>query len=282
MSSILPYPKPSIPDDLRRQLDRLPPAERVEVVRSLLGEAACRQLGIFPLPQGFKLSVVMPVYNEVSWLVEVLRRVRAVPVPKEIIIVDDCSTDGTRDLLRSMEGDDDLRILYQPVNRGKGAAVRTGLAHASGDVVLIQDADLEYDPAEYPRLIQPIVDGRADVVYGSRFIGDQHRVLYFWHRVGNAVLTALSNVFTNLNLTDMETCYKVFRREVVQGLVLKSNRFGIEPELTAKVARHRNPAWRVYEVPISYSGRTYEEGKKIGLKDAFTALYCIVRYWLMD
>ncbi len=282
MSSILPYPKPSIPDDLRRQLDRLSADERMEVLRSLMGDAACRQLGLFPLPPGFKLSVVMPVYNERAWLAEVLRRVRAVPIPKEIIIVDDCSTDGTRELLRSMEGDEDLRILYQPVNRGKGAAVRAGLPHATGDLVLIQDADLEYDPAEYPRLIQPIVDGRADVVYGSRFIGDQHRVLYFWHRVGNAVLTALSNVFTNLNLTDMETCYKVFRREVVQGLTLKSNRFGIEPELTAKVARHRNPKWRVYEVPISYAGRTYEEGKKIGLKDVFTALYCIVRYWLMD
>ncbi len=282
MSSILPYPKPSIPDDLRRQLDRLSADERMEVLRSLMGDAACRQLGLFPLPPGFKLSVVMPVYNERAWLAEVLRRVRAVPIPKEIIIVDDCSTDGTRELLRSMEGNEDLRILYQPVNRGKGAAVRAGLPHATGDLVLIQDADLEYDPAEYPRLIQPIVDGRADVVYGSRFIGDQHRVLYFWHRVGNAVLTALSNVFTNLNLTDMETCYKVFRREVVQGLTLKSNRFGIEPELTAKVARHRNPKWRVYEVPISYAGRTYEEGKKIGLKDVFTALYCIVRYWLMD
>ncbi len=227
MSSILPYPKPSIPDDLRRQLDRLSADERMEVLRSLMGDAACRQLGLFPLPPGFKLSVVMPVYNERAWLAEVLRRVRAVPIPKEIIIVDDCSTDGTRELLRSMEGDEDLRILYQPVNRGKGAAVRAGLPHATGDLVLIQDADLEYDPAEYPRLIQPIVDGRADVVYGSRFIGDQHRVLYFWHRVGNAVLTALSNVFTNLNLTDMETCYKVFRREVVQGLTLKSNRFGI-------------------------------------------------------
>lgn len=282
MSSVLPYPKPALPDDLRRQLDRLSPDGRVEVVRSLLGDAACRQLGIYPIPAGFKLSVVMPVFNEREWLPEVLRRVRAVPIPKEIIIVDDYSTDGTRALLHEMEADDDLRILYQPGNQGKGAAVRTGLKHASGDVVLVQDADLEYDPAEYPKLIQPILDGRADVVFGSRFIGEQHRVLYYWHSIANRMLTTLSNMFTNLNLTDMETCYKVFRREVVAKIDLKSNRFGIEPELTAKIARHRNPKWRVFEVPISYSGRTYEEGKKIGLKDAFTALYCIVRYWLVD
>src|SRR4051794_30323314 len=215
MSSVLPYPKPSLPDDLRRQLDRLSPDGRVEVVRSLLGDAACRQLGIYPIPAGFKLSVVMPVFNEREWLPEVLRRVRAVPIAKEIIIVDDCSSDGTRALLHEMENDDDLRILYQPTNQGKGAAVRAGLKHASGDVVLIQDADLEYDPAEYPKLIQPILDGRADVVFGSRFIGEQHRVLYYWHSIANRMLTTLSNMFTNLNLTDMETCYKVFRREVV-------------------------------------------------------------------
>lgn len=282
MSSVLPYPKPSLPEDLRRQVDRLSAAERVDVLRSLLGDAACRQLGLFPPPAGFKLSVLVPVYNEREWLPELLRRVRAVPIAKEIILVDDCSTDGTRDLLTEMEADDDLRVLYQPRNQGKGAAVRAGLKHATGDVVLIQDADLEYDPAEYPRLIQPILDGRADVVFGSRFIGEQHRVLYFWHSIANRILTTLSNMFTNLNLTDMETCYKVFRREVIQAIDLKSDRFGIEPELTAKVAKHRNPKWRVYEVPISYSGRTYEEGKKIGLKDAFTALYCIVRYWLVD
>src|SRR4051794_4013791 len=282
MSSVLPYPKPSLPDDLRRQVDRLSAAERVDVLRSLLGDAACRQLGLFPPPAGFKLSVVIPVYNEREWLTELLRRVRAVPIAKEIILVDDCSTDGTRDLLTEMEADDDLRVLYQPRNQGKGAAVRAGLKHATGDVVLIQDADLEYDPAEYPRLIQPILDGRADVVFGSRFIGEQHRVLYFWHSIANRVLTTLSNMFTNLNLTDMETCYKVFRREVIQGIELKSDRFGIEPELTAKVAKHRHPKWRVFEVPISYSGRTYEEGKKIGLKDAFIALYCIIRYWLVD
>ncbi len=236
-------------------------------------------MGIYPIPKGFKLSVVIPVYNEERWLREVVRRVQAVPIPMEIIIVDDCSTDGTRAILGELEGED-LRIIYQPVNRGKGAALREGFKHATGDVVLVQDADLEYDPAEYPRLLQPILENRADVVYGSRFIGESHRVLYFWHSVANRMLTTLSNMFTNLNLTDMETCYKVFRREVLQGIELRSDRFGFEPEITAKIAKKRNPAWRVYEVPISYSGRTYEEGKKIGLKDAFQALFCIIRYWL--
>jgi glycosyltransferase involved in cell wall biosynthesis len=257
------------------------PAERARLLRHLLGEPACRQLGIYPIPADFKLSVVIPVYNEEQWVRELLRRVRAVPIPKEIIVVDDCSKDGTRAVLRELEGGD-LRVFYQEVNQGKGAALREGFKHCTGDVVVVQDADLEYDPSEYPRLIQPILDNRADVVFGSRFIGESHRVLYFWHSVANSALTTLSNMFTNLNLTDMETCYKVFRREVIQGINLKSNRFGFEPEVTAKVARKRNPAWRVYEVPISYSGRTYEEGKKIGLKDAFTALYCILRYWKFD
>jgi glycosyltransferase involved in cell wall biosynthesis len=257
------------------------PAERVRVLQRLLGEPACRQLGIYPIPAGFRLSVVIPVYNEEQWVRELVRRVRAVPIPKEVIVVDDCSTDGTRDILRELDGDD-VRVIYQPVNHGKGAALREGFRHCTGDVVIVQDADLEYDPAEYPRLIQPILDNRADVVFGSRFIGDQHRVLYFWHSVANWVLTTLSNMFTNLNLTDMETCYKVFRREVLHGITVRSNRFGFEPEVTAKIARKRNPAWRIYEVPISYSGRTYEEGKKIGLKDAFTALYCILRYWKFD
>jgi glycosyltransferase involved in cell wall biosynthesis len=258
------------------------PTDRVGLAQQLLGEAACRQLGIFPIPEGFKLSVVIPVYNERQWIGEVLRRVRAVPIPKEIIVVDDCSTDGTRDLLRDLEAED-VRVFFQPSNQGKGAALREGFRRATGDIVLVQDADLEYDPAEYPRLIEPILHDRADVVFGSRFIGERHRVLYFWHAVANKVLTTLSNMFTNLNLTDMETCYKVFRREVLAGIHLKSNRFGFEPEVTAKVARRRaGRAWRIYEVPISYSGRTYEEGKKIGLRDAFTALYCIVRYWLFD
>jgi glycosyltransferase involved in cell wall biosynthesis len=267
-------------EELERLLERAAtPAERVEFLRRLLGDATCRQLGIFPIPPGFKLSVVIPVYNESRWICELLKRVQAVPIPKEIIIVDDCSTDGTRAILKTLE-EEGLRVVYQPHNQGKGAALREGFRHATGNVVIVQDADLEYDPAEYPRLIQPIIENRADVVFGSRFIGNSHRVLYFWHYVANQVLTTVSNMFTNLNLTDMETCYKVFRREALADIKLQSNRFGFEPEITAKIAKHANPAWRVYEVAISYSGRTYEEGKKIGLRDAFTALYCIVRYGL--
>src|SRR5262245_39063279 len=234
------------------------PELRVQVLQRLLGVGACRQLGIYPLPAGFKLSVVIPVYNEEQWVRELIRRVQAVPIPKEIIVVDDCSKDGTRAILQELAGGE-VRVFYQEVNQGKGAALREGFRHCTGDVVIVQDADLEYDPAEYPRLVQPILDNRADVVFGSRFVGETHRVLYFWHSVANWVLTTLSNMFTNLNLTDMETCYKVFRREVIQSIKLKSNRFGFEPEITAKIARRKNPAWRVYEVPISYSGRTYEE-----------------------
>jgi glycosyltransferase involved in cell wall biosynthesis len=263
---------------------RRPPAtheERLALLQELLGEPACRQLGLYPVPEGFKLSVVIPVYNEERWIREVVRRVQAVPIPKELVIVEDCSTDRTRDVLRELEGGN-VRVFYQPHNQGKGAALRRGFQEATGDVVLVQDADLEYDPSEYPRLIQPILDDRADVVYGSRFIGETHRVLYFWHYVANKALTLLSNMFTNLNLTDMETCYKVFRREVLRGLRLRSDRFGFEPEITAKIARRRKPAWRVYEIPISYAGRTYEEGKKIGLKDAFNAFYCILRYRYFD
>jgi glycosyltransferase involved in cell wall biosynthesis len=257
------------------------PEERLRLLHRLLGEPACRQIGIYPIPAGFKLSVVIPVYNEERWIREVVRRVRAVPIPKEVLIVDDCSQDGTRAILKELEGGE-VRVFYQPHNQGKGAALREGFRHATGDVILVQDADLEYDPAEYPRLLQPIIENRADVVYGSRFIGDCHRVLYFWHYIANKALTLLSNMFTNLNLTDMETCYKVFRREVLQDLRLKSDRFGFEPEITAKIARRRSPAWRVYEVPISYAGRTYEEGKKIGLKDALSAFYCILRFRYFD
>jgi glycosyltransferase involved in cell wall biosynthesis len=224
-----------------------------------------------------KLSIVIPCYNEARTIRTIVDRVRAAPVPdKEIIIVDDCSRDGTRDLLRTEIAPLVDQVIYHANNQGKGAALRTGFAAAKGDVVIVQDADLEYHPNEYPKLLQPIVDGRADVVFGSRFSGgDAHRVVYFWHMVGNKFLTLCSNMATNLNLTDMETCYKMCRREVLQKITIEENRFGFEPEITAKIARLRVP---IYEVGISYSGRTYEEGKKIGWRDGFRALYAIVKY----
>ena len=223
-----------------------------------------------------KLSVVIPAFNEAKTIREIVARVLAVPVEKEILIIDDGSTDGTREILRELDARDGVRVFLQPVNQGKGAAVSVGFRHATGDVVVVQDADLEYDPMEYLKLLAPIEQGHADVVYGSRFLGGgARRVLYFWHTVGNRFLTLASNMFTNLNLTDMETCYKMFRREVVQSMTIESRRFGIEPEITAKVARR---GYRVFEVPISYYGRTYEEGKKIGLKDAFSALWTIIRH----
>jgi len=221
----------------------------------------------------------MPVFNESRTIREILDRVRAVEIPKEIIIVDDGSTDGTRELLQGIAASDDLKIVLQPQNQGKGAALRAGFACASGDIIVIQDADLEYDPAEYPALIQPILDNRADVVYGSRFLGGPHRVHLFWHYVGNKALTTLSNMLTDLNLSDMETCYKAFRREVLQKFRLRENRFGFEPEFTTKIARTRN---RIYEVPISYSGRDYSEGKKIGWKDGVAAIYFILKYRFFD
>jgi glycosyltransferase involved in cell wall biosynthesis len=226
--------------------------------------------------EGMKLSVVIPVYNERRTIREIVKRVQAVAIDKEIVLVDDYSTDGTRDILREMAATEQLKVLFHDVNRGKGAALRTGFQNVTGDVVVVQDADLEYDPNEYGKLLQPIAAGRADVVYGSRFAGGEcHRVLYFWHSVGNKFLTLFSNAFTNLNLTDMETCYKMFRREVIQAIAVEENRFGFEPEVTGKVAAM---GCRVYEVGISYGGRTYDEGKKIGWKDGVRAIWCIVKY----
>jgi len=226
-----------------------------------------------------KLSVVIPVYNEAATLRELLDSVAAVDagIEKELVIVDDCSTDGTRDVLKAISAEHPAwRVLFHEVNRGKGAALRTGFGAATGDVVLIQDADLEYDPREYPLLLKPILERHADVVYGSRFLGGgPHRVCFFWHSVGNKVLTLFSNMMTNLNLTDMEVCYKVFRREVLAGITLREERFGFEVEITAKIARGR---WRIYEVPVSYYGRSYEEGKKITWRDGFRALWCILKY----
>ncbi len=281
-ASISVMDSPSNPDDDR---------ERIGWMIQNLGEPFCRRLGVYPVPEDLVISVVIPVYKELRTIHEILRQVRAVPLRKQIILVDDCSTDGTRELLQEWtRTQPDLTIAFHKTNQGKGAALRTGFALATGQIVIVQDADLEYDPAEYPRLIQPIVEGRADVVYGSRFIGESHRVLHFWHSMGNRFLTFLSNMFTDLNLTDMEVCYKVFRREVIQGIKLDSNRFGFEPEVTAKVSRFKMPArdgrparrCRIYELPVSYDGRDYSEGKKIGIKDGFQALYCIVRYGLRD
>jgi len=245
-----------------------------------------------------KISIVIPAYNEKATIEEILRRVLDTEVRKEVIIVDDCSTDGTRQILEGMaarqesneksapaqDGGEpvelrDLRFFFQASNQGKGAALRRGFAEANGEIVLVQDADLEYDPRDYGVLLEPIIDGRADVVYGSRFLGGPQRVHYFWHYVGNRTLTLFSDIFTNLKLTDMETCYKAMRKEVLKGMELKSNRFGFEVEITAKIAKGK---WRIYEVPISYAGRTYEEGKKITWKDGVQALWYIIRYRLGD
>ena len=230
-----------------------------------------------------KLSIVIPIYNEAATILDLLTLVAAVNIgmDKELVLVDDCSTDGSRDVLKNVAAaHPEWQILFHEVNQGKGAALRTGFAAATGDFVIIQDADLEYDPREYPLLLLPLIENRADVVFGSRFQGGgPHRVCFFWHYLGNKLLTTLSNMTTNLNLTDMEVCYKIFRREVLQKLHLKEDRFGFEVEITAKVAKGK---WRIYEVPISYYGRTYEEGKKIGWKDGFRALWCIIKYRFVD
>jgi len=231
--------------------------------------------GIKELP--VRLTVVIPVFNEQHTIRRVVERVQSIQVEKDIVIVDDCSQDATAEVLREIERDSsNVQCYYHGVNKGKGAALRTGFQHATGDIVIIQDADLEYDPADYGKLIAPIQGGIADVVYGSRFSGGEcHRVLYFWHSVGNKFLTLVSNMFSNLNLTDMETCYKVFRREIIQSIAIEENRFGFEPEITAKISKL---GCRIYEVGISYQGRTYEEGKKIGWRDGVRALWCILKY----
>ena len=269
-------------------IDQIAPysAEWYAYLKTTLGDVACRQMGFYEIPSDLLLSVVIPVYNEQSTLEELVERVSQVPVRKEMVLVDDCSRDESRAICERLQErfaadeQNQIKVLFHRVNQGKGAALQTGFAATSGDIVVIQDADLEYDPSEFPRLMRPIIEGQADVVYGSRFLGDRpHRVLYFWHYLGNRFLTALSNAFSNLNLTDMETCYKAFNLKILKTIPIRSKRFGIEPEITAKIARRK---LRICEVPISYRGRTYAEGKKITWKDGAQALWIILKYWVID
>ena len=260
-----------------------PAAGAPSLLDGLLGGRMPRMRGRTPIdPDTLRLSVLMPVYNEKATLRLIVEQVRAVPIPKEIICVNDCSTDGTRELLEQLVAERLVdRVIHQPVNQGKGAAIRTALAASTGNVVIVQDADLEYDPADWPTLLEPLIEGKADAVFGSRFVGAERRVLFFWHSVGNRMLTMFSNMFTNLNLTDMETCYKAMRGELARSLLpkLTSNRFGFEPEITARLAQARA---RIYEVPISYSGRTYAEGKKISWRDGLAAFGHILKYNLFS
>lgn len=280
------------PADLRRvrdvlfhladdQPDAMPEIDRIELLQRLLGPEMCRRLGIYRIPEGFKLSVVIPVYNEVRTMDAVIARVRAAEIPCEMVIVDDGSRDGTRDrlaVLRDDAANADLRIILHDRNQGKGAALKTGFEHCTGDVVVVQDADMEYDPRDFRQLLQPIIEGEADVVYGSRFSHIEGPVRSYWHQFANQVVTRLSNWKSGKNLTDVETCYKMFRRELIQQVAptLRERRFGIEIELTFRLARL--PGVRFYERPISYAGRSYAEGKKIGLRDGLRALWCILRY----
>ena len=253
---------------------------RVEFARELLTPSVCRRLALYPLPESFLLSVIVPIYNEEKTLEVVIGKIRGTGIPVEIVLVDDGSTDSTSSILANYRGSPDIKIVSHGVNQGKGAALRSGFTMATGDIVLIQDADSEYDPDDYIQLLQPIIEDRADVVYGSRFSGQDRRVSIFWHELANRWITYLSNVFTNLMLSDVETCYKVFRRELIAkiGPTLQERGFGVELELTAKLARMKDV--RFYELPIRYQGRSYVEGKKISWRDAFWALWCIVRYSL--
>ncbi len=263
---------------LSNTLEALSLPDRVALLEHLLTPAVCRRLGVYAVPEDFCLSVVVPVYNEVATLNTIVERVRKTGIPVEIVLVNDGSSDGSAALLDEHANDRDVVVVHHPANLGKGAAIRSGFAKATGDVILVQDADLEYDPDDYQILLQPILEDRADVVYGSRFAGGERPVARFWHQNGNRLITLMSNTFTNLKLTDVETCYKVFRRNVLMDILpsLRENGFGIELEITAKLARR--PGTRFFECPISYRGRSYAEGKKINWRDAIRAFWCILRY----